>query len=111
MRLVSAMSCITAIALSLACAAATAQCAGSYQTNQINCNNPHTGCSGSVTQILPNFGQYGVTWACETISCCSATYPSCNQQGFTCGYNGKLADPMIRQHLIELARSEQIRCV
>jgi hypothetical protein len=57
---------------------------------------------------MPNFGQFGVTWLYTPVTRCSVIYPSYSPQGFSCGGDGKLADPAIRQHFLELARSEEI---
>ena len=110
MKPVSPMICVIAIALSLAGSVASAQgCAGSSYTATITCQNPHTGCpSTTVTQTIPNFGQYGVTWVSAPVICCGQIYASYAFQGWSCGDSDKILDPAIRRRLLELAESQDI---
>jgi hypothetical protein len=95
--------------LAVAGQGAFAQCATSTQNNTIQCNNPAKGCKDTVVQILPNFSEYGIRYTPGSVTCCSATYSSFVQLGgFGCNGSGKLADPTIRKHLIELAKSNDI---
>jgi len=100
---------VSALLLGLAGPTAIAQCASSVQTNTIFCNNPLTGCINSVNQILPNFGEYGVMYTATVVTCCKATYPSFSAGDSNgCNGSGKLMDPATRQHLIELAKTDDI---
>jgi hypothetical protein len=105
----STPSLLLSLSLGFAAHGAIAQCASSVQENKIQCYNPLTQCSDSKTQIMPNFSQYGVMYLAGAITCCSTTYPSFVQgNSFICNGSGKLADPAIRQHLIELAKTDDI---
>ncbi len=86
---------------------ATAQCAQSWYVATISCNTQF--CNSQVGQHLPQgSGPYGVYYGCTTVSCCGVNYPTCYSLNFNCTGSGSLADPAIRQHLLELAKSQDI---
>ena len=86
---------------------AVTHCAESWYTATVTCNTQF--CQGQVGQHLPQPSDpYGVYYACTTASCCGQSYPTCFSLGISCNGSGKLADPAIRQHLFELAKSQDI---
>jgi len=101
------LRCALAVLIGVAGQAASAQCGTSTYTGTINCNTQF--CSQSVTQHLySDGGPYGIHYSCSTVSCCGQSYPTCSPSGWSCNGSGKLADPAIRQRLLELAKSEDI---
>jgi hypothetical protein len=100
--------CLPALALALVSHPVKAQCASSTNANFFNCQNPASGCFSSAVQNLPNFGEYGIVYVASSVSCCGQSYPNFIPGGGTCNGSGKVADPMVRQKLIELAKFEDI---
>ena len=100
---------VSALLVCLAAPGAIAQCASSTQVNSISCYNPKTGCQAQTTQLTPNFSQYGVMYYASVVQCCSQIYASFMRgDSWVCNGSGKLSDPAIRQHLIELAKTDDI---
>lgn len=100
-------SVLTLASMCLVSTLAVSQCAESWYTANINCQSRY--CSGSVTQTLPQGNdEYGVLYVCGTIYCCNQGYPNCNSEGLSCNGSGSLANPAMRQHLLELAKSADV---
>jgi hypothetical protein len=110
MRLAFAISPIAATVLTLAGSFAAAQsgCTESFTEYTAYCGSSN-GCSDSVDYTLASDpGLYGVPFYCNTIYCRGQGLPNCYQLTGYCQNMVKLADPGVRQRLLELARSEDL---
>ena len=100
------LSCMLGFFLASAGHAAVAQCGSSYYTAKISCSNPT--CNQTVYQYMPDFGEYGIIYYGSVVTCCGRTYPSFIGSQIPCNGSGQLADPSVRQHLIELAKYQGV---
>lgn len=92
-----------------ACQVASAQsyCTGSIPSSPLTCSN--SGCSETITISTIGGEEYGAQASCGVISCCGiGGFPSCSYTGGSCLSDAKLNDPMIRRHLVELARTQDV---
>jgi len=105
MRKISSFSALASMCL--VSTLAVGQCAESWYFASINCNTPI--CQNSITQLLPSGGgEFGVLYTCTTIYCCGQGYPTCYSLGINCNESGSLANTEMRQHLLQLAKTEDI---
>ena len=100
------LNCMLAFMVASAGHAAVAQCGSSYYTAKISSSTPT--CNQTVYQYLPDFGEYGIIYYSSVVTCCGQTYPSFIGSQIPCYGSGMLADPSVRQRLIELAKIQGV---